>query len=240
MFSSTGTASVTCIVPARNEAGYLVELVDLILGLDLLDEVIICEGGSQDNTWEVAQQIEKKNPKHVKALKQSGKGLCNAVVEASRVATSDLILIWNADGTVPVEDTRKIIELAQQSRTGVTGNRLLGKMEKGAMRFANKIGNWAFAIAWVPLLRRKPIDLLCGTKIFPREVFDTLPQSLINLDPYGDFALIAHANTLGIPLQSITVNYRNRVYGESNIKRWSGGVQLLKTTIQIYALRIKS
>ena len=151
-----------------------------------------------------------------------------------------MILIWDADGTVSVEDTQGIIEFAQKNRVAATGNRLLGKMEKGAMRIANKVGNWAFAIVWIPLLKRRPIDLLCGTKIFPREVFDTLPKILIDSDPYGDFALISHCKKLGIQLESITVDYRKREYGQTNINRWSGGIQLLGATLHIYLLKLKS
>jgi hypothetical protein len=142
-------------------------------------------------------------------------------------------LIWDADGTISSKDSRRIIESAITSGAAATGNRLLGNMQKGSMRFANKIGNWLFALLWSGLLFRSPIDLLCGTKIFPRVVFDSLPAKLVQIDPYGDFALLANAKYLNIPIHSITVDYDARKYGKTNIKRWSGGVRLLIATAQI-------
>jgi len=217
----------------------LKELIGLIISLNVIEEIIICEGGSTDNTWDIALELQRSHPGLITAVKQTGKGKFNAVLEASKVSKSEMILIWDADGTVSVEDTRKIIEIARTNRVFATGNRLLGKMEKGAMRFANKLGNWAFAILWIPILQRGPMDLLCGTKIFPREVMETLPQVLKDSDPYGDFALLSHAKRLQIRIISIVVDYRQRAYGETNIDRWSGGVNLLMTTFKIFLITIK-
>jgi glycosyltransferase involved in cell wall biosynthesis len=225
--------SVGCIVPARNEAGHLNQVVDHIRSIPVINEIVIIEGGSSDNTFEVALKIAENFPKVVRVMKQTGKGKFNAVMEGSQICKSDFLLIWDADGTISSKDSERIIEHAIVNRAAATGNRLLGKMEKGSMQFANKIGNWLFALLWSLILRRKPMDLLCGTKIFPRVVFDSLPDKLLHVDPYGDFALLANAKYLSIPIHSIVVDYDARKYGTTNIKRWSGGVKLLLATVQI-------
>jgi glycosyltransferase involved in cell wall biosynthesis len=233
MGNSTKSTSVGCIVPARNEAGHLREVINHVLSLSAINQIVIVEGHSNDDTYEVALQIAKKHPSIIRVVKQTGKGKFNAVLEGSRICKSDFLLIWDADGTISSKDSRRIIESAITSGAAATGNRLLGNMQKGSMRFANKIGNWLFALLWSGLLFRSPIDLLCGTKIFPRVVFDSLPAKLVQIDPYGDFALLANAKYLNIPIHSITVDYDARKYGKTNIKRWSGGVRLLIATAQI-------
>lgn len=226
--------TIGCIIPARNEAGLLKELVNEILSVGVINEIILIEGGSTDETWRICQLLEQENKTRIKAIQQSGTGKFNAVLEGSRICTSDLILIWDADGTVAKTDVLKVINLSAETGFPVIGNRLTGKMEKKAMRRANKIGNWIFAIIWSPLLRQKPIDLLCGTKIFPKEVLTSLPKWLQKMDPYGDFALIAYSRKLKMKIKSQQVDYFARKYGSTNIARWRGGAKLAFCTLVIY------
>jgi glycosyltransferase involved in cell wall biosynthesis len=230
----TTKPTIGCVIPARNEAGYLKELINEILSIDKLDELIIVEGGSIDDTWRICQSLEEENKEKIKSIKQSGVGKFNAVLEGAEMCSSDLILIWDADGTVAKSDVLKVLDISSKSGNPVIGNRLTGKMEKKAMRHANKIGNWIFAILWSPLLGQKPIDLLCGTKIFPRDVYVNLPQWLQKIDPYGDFALIAYSRKLNLNITSQKVDYFARKYGSTNIARWRGGVRLTACTIAIY------
>ena len=208
--------------------------MDQALGLQAIIEIIIVEGGSTDNTWEVAQEIQRNNPGRVKISQQKGKGKFNAVLEGSKICSTDLILIWDADGTVPLLGTKKIIEIALETGNPVIGDRLRGKIAKGAMQKANWFGNWLFAILWSPILRKKPTDMLCGTKIFPTKIFREMPKWLVKNDPYGDFALVAFARARDLKISSSIVDYNARSYGVTNINRWSGAIQLFKTTVKVY------
>jgi glycosyltransferase involved in cell wall biosynthesis len=225
---------ISCIVPARNESGHLWELVEHIQSLPEISEIVIVEGGSSDDTWTVAQEIEKNSGGFVRSIQQTGNGKFNAVLDGSRICTATLAIIWDADGTVSQTDTKKILEKSLETQSPVIGNRLLGHIHKDSMRPANWIGNWVFAILWSPLLMTYPRDMLCGTKIFPIYIFNELPEWLKSIDPYGDFALVAFAKSKGLKIHSIPVDYYPRTYGSTNINRWSGGIRLLVTTLRIY------
>lgn len=229
------TRTITCIVPARNEAGHLRDVIDHVLSLLEISDIIIIEGGSTDNTWEVALDIEANNPKRVRALQQKKTGKFNAVSEAAALANSEMVLIWDADGTVPICCSQRLIASAIRSGNPTMGDRLRGDIQKGAMQKANWLGNWAFAILWAPILLRRPSDMLCGTKIVPTEIIQGIPSWLLKADPYGDFALIATSRMNGLSVDSIIVDYKARTYSSTNIKRWQGGFKLLLTTFRIYA-----
>lgn len=233
------TSKISCVVPARNEGGHLFELIEKIMRLEEISDIVIVEGGSSDDTWQVAKSIAAIDSTRISAIQQTGKGKFNAVIDGAELCQESLVLIWDADGTVPVTNTLEIIETALLNNCAVMGNRLVGSMEIGAMRKANKIGNWLFAFLWAPILNWKPVDLLCGTKLFPKEVFISIPESLLKADPYGDFALIANSIRLNYPLKSIPVDYTSRKYGETNIHRWSGGLRLLWVTAIVYSRRIQ-
>jgi glycosyltransferase involved in cell wall biosynthesis len=225
---------ISCIVPARNEGGHLEKLIIQILSIPTIAEVIIVEGGSSDDTWEIAQQLERKFVKKVRTLQQTGKGKFNAVLDGAACASGKLILIWDADGTVSSSDTEKIIHLSLQTSGPVIGNRLRGNIAPGAMQKANWLGNWIFAFLWAPILGDSPADMLCGTKIFEAETFTKLPTWLRNADPYGDFALVAFARVQNRKVRTVPVDYSARTYGTTNIHRWSGGCALLLCTMKIY------
>jgi glycosyltransferase involved in cell wall biosynthesis len=231
--SLVGKPGITCIVPARNESGHLKAVVEGIVSLNRVSEIIVVEGGSSDNTWQVAKNLEASKPFQIKAIKQEGSGKFNAVLEAAKLAEYSHIIIWDADGTVSLSDTKKLLEYfrVEASFDAVMGNRLAGEIHPGAMQRANWIGNWLFALLWWPILGLKnPSDLLCGTKIFPTEIFKRIPSWLNAVDPYGDFAIIATCRRYKIKIHSISVDYYPRTYGSTNIKRWSGGLRLLFTS----------
>jgi glycosyltransferase involved in cell wall biosynthesis len=237
---SSKNKTVCCVVPARNESGHLNEVLDNVLSVSEINEIIIIEGGSTDNTWDVAKSLSDKFPEKIKVFKQTGKGKFNAVMEGALASSSSQILIWDADGTVPLEDSRRVIAQSLATSRPAMGDRLRGKIEPGAMQAANWIANWGFAILWAPILKDLPRDMLCGTKIFPREIFTEMPKSLIEADPYGDFALVGHARMRKMKIESCVVNYGARTYGQTNIHRWSGGVQLLIATWKISAMLFQS
>jgi hypothetical protein len=167
-------------------------------------------------------------------LKQSKKGKFNAVLEGSNYIESDFTVVWDADGTVPVEASKALIKASIESDSLMIGDRLRGQIEPGAMQPANKVGNWAFAIAWAPILRLRPTDIFCGTKVGPSEIFRTIPEYFVKKDPYGDIALLLSARTLKIPINSIPVNYTARIYGNSKMRRWRMGMIFLKLTLVSY------
>ena len=231
---------LTCIVPARNEQGHLRQLIQEILSIKQINEIFIVEGGSTDDTFKEAERIASENSQKVKVLRQNGKGKFNAVLTGAHHATNDFIIIWDADGTVPIESTNKLINNVITKGVFTMGDRLRGKIEKGAMQKLNFIGNWLFAYAWSPILGTKPVDMLCGTKIIEKIVFQNIPNKLLTIDPYGDFALVAAARALGRKIESIPVNYSKRTYGATNINRWTGGIRLFGITVYVYGWIIKS
>ena len=239
MLRNKKQTGVTCIIPARNESGHIEAVVSHVLSIPEISEIVIVEGGSTDNTWEKIKGIERGTPQTVRSFQQTGKGKFNAVLEGASKAQFSYSIIWDADGTVPIECTKKILHHALTTGNATMGDRLRGNIEKSAMQPANFLGNWAFAILWSPIIKSKPRDMLCGTKVFETDVFVSIPHELRISDPYGDFALVATARLMGKKIDSVIVDYKARTYGETNIHRWSGGISLLKTSLLVYKMLIR-
>jgi SAM-dependent methyltransferase len=227
-------ATVTVVVPARNEAGNVDGAITRTPVMGAGTELIFVEGGSSDGTWERIQEAiaAYRGPLKLSAYKQTGKGKGDAVRVGFAKATGDLLMILDADLTVPPEELPVFYEAAVSGYADyLQGTRLVYPMEAGAMRFFNKLGNIAFSRLFTYLLQQPIKDTLCGTKVIWRTDYERLAAArhvFGDFDPFGDFDLIFGAARLNLKLGEIPVRYRDRVYGETNIQRWKHGWLLLK------------
>jgi SAM-dependent methyltransferase len=226
--------TVSVVVPARNEAGNVEPAVTRTPVMGGGTELVFVEGGSSDGTWERIQEVmaRYRGPLKLSAHRQTGKGKGDAVRLGFARSSGDLLMILDADLTVPPEDLPVFYETAVEGQADfLQGTRLVYPMEAGAMRFFNKLGNIAFSRLFTHLLQQPIKDTLCGTKVLWRRDYERIAANrhvFGDFDPFGDFDLIFGATRLNLKLGEIPVRYRDRVYGETNIQRWKHGWLLLR------------
>jgi hypothetical protein len=228
--------SLTCVIPARNEAGNIQEAIDRMPDLPAKIELIFVEGNSSDDTWEIIQQVVRdyKGDLSIKAFKQTGVGKADAVRLGFSHATGDILTILDADLTMPPELLpRFYYAYCHGLADFINGSRLVYPMEGEAMRFLNRLGNNFFArsLSWVLDIRLS--DSLCGTKLLARHDYERMiawRRDFGDFDPFGDFELLFPAAELGLDIVNIPIRYRARTYGETNISRFRHGLVLLKMT----------
>lgn len=226
--------SVSVIIPARNEAGNIENAILRLPQMGKHTEIIFVEGNSADNTWEVIQQVKEKyqTTYDIKILKQPRKGKADAVREGFKHASGDILMILDADLTVPPEDLPKFYNaIAQNKGDFINGTRLVYPMEKGAMRFLNYLGNHFFSWMFSFLLEQRFKDTLCGTKVIFKSDYLKLIKNRAyfgDFDPFGDFDLLFGAHKLNLKIVEVPIRYRERTYGDTNISRFKHGWILLK------------
>jgi SAM-dependent methyltransferase len=227
---------VSVIVAARNEAGNMPALFDRVPEMGAGTELILVEGHSTDGTYEaIEREMERCQRARTKLFRQIGKGKGDAVRLGFAHATGGVLMILDADLTVPPEDLPRFYE-AWRSGQGefINGVRLVYPRQDKAMRFFNLLGNKFFSLAFSWLLGQSIKDTLCGTKVLGRDQYEMIAANrgyFGEIDPFGDFDLIFGAAKNNLRIVDLPIRYRERIYGETNIRRWSHGVLLLKMVL---------
>ncbi len=232
--------SVSILIPARNEAGNIPNIFERLAGFDPKTELIFVEGHSTDDTWRVIQREVKKHPEfRCKTLHQPGIGKADAVRAGFNQASGDILMILDADLTVPPEVLDRFYQ-AIHTREGefINGVRLVYPLPRESMPAFNFIGNKFFSIAFTWLLGQPVKDTLCGTKVLFRSDYERIAANrnyFGDFDPFGDFDLLFGASRLGLKIVDIPIRYQERTYGTTNISRYRHGALLLR--MMLFAAR---
>lgn len=235
--------TISVIIPARNESGNIKAIFERTPKMGRETELIFVEGHSRDDTYAAIEREVAAHPGTSSRLfRQTGIGKADAVRLGFAEAKGDVLMILDADLTVPPEDLPRFYEALRSGKGEfINGVRLVYPMEKEAMQGLNFLGNKFFSLAFSWLLGQPIKDTLCGTKVLWKKDYELIAANrnyFGDFDPFGDYDLIFGAAKLNRKIVDLPIRYRERTYGSTNISRWKHGVLLLRMVI-FAAKRIK-
>ena len=228
--------STTVLVPCRNEQGNIEPAVRRIPRFCDDLEILFVEGNSKDNTLAEIERVIREYPAlDIKVLVQDGVGKGDAVRKGFDHASGEILMILDADLTMPPEDLPKFYQAIVSGKGEfINGSRLVYPMEGQAMRFLNFWANRVFALLFTWLLNQRYTDTLCGTKALKKSFYRKIEANRAyfgEFDPFGDFDLIFGATKLNLKTAEIPIRYADREYGETQISRFRHGWLLLKMVV---------
>lgn len=226
--------SVSIIVPARNEAGTIEVMARELPHLGSSTEIIFVEGHSRDTTLAEIRRVvgTYRGSKLLRYAVQEGEGKGDAVRKGFSMARGEVLIIYDADMTVPPQELEKFYRaLVEGKGDFINGSRLIYPMERQSMRTLNLIANKLFSKLLTWLLGQRVKDTLCGTKVLWKNGYEAIARHRAffgEFDPFGDFDLLFGAAKLHFKIIDMPIHYRERTYGATNIRRWKHGWLLLK------------
>jgi SAM-dependent methyltransferase len=228
--------STTIVIPCRDERDNIEPAIQRLPEFGGHQEIVFVDGHSGDGTPDEIRRVIRDYPdRDIKLLVQDGKGKGDAVRKGFADAKGDILMILDADLTVPPEDLPKFYDaLASDKGEFINGSRLVYPLEGEAMRSLNLLGNKFFAQAFSWLLGQRFKDTLCGTKVIRRRHYQQLVQNrpyFGDFDPFGDFDLLFGASKLNLKIVEVPIRYRRRTYGDTKISRFRHGLLLLRMVI---------
>ncbi len=233
---SAAPRKVSVIIPARNEAGNIEAAVRRTPEMGAGTELVFVEGHSRDETWAQIERVAREHAgRRIIALRQTGQGKGDAVRAGFAAATGDILMILDADLTVPPEELPKFYDVVATGHAEfANGVRLVYPMDEKAMQFLNLCANKAFGLIFTWLLGQPVKDTLCGTKVLSRAHYEKIAANRSyfgDFDPFGDFDLLFGAAKLDLKIADVPIRYRERTYGTTNIQRWHHGWLLLRMVL---------
>lgn len=231
--------SVSVVVPCKNERGNIADIVTRVPEMGSSTEILFVDGNSTDGTVEEIERHLSRRPGTRLIHQGAGKGKGDAVRKGFAAATGDILMILDADLTVPPEELPKFyLAIAEGKGEFINGSRLVYPMEGAAMRFLNAMGNKAFGVILSNIIEQSLKDTLCGTKVLFRRDYERIAANRAffgDFDPFGDFDLLFGAAKANLKIVELPVRYRARTYGDTKIHRFRHGALLAKMSTYAYS-----
>jgi glycosyltransferase involved in cell wall biosynthesis len=219
---------LTIMIPTYNEEGSIRDCIKRIPKMPWSTELLVVDN-SKDKTPDIVKNMMKsmKNLRLVHYLPAQGKG--HALKEGLKAARGEVVVICDVD--MDPKELKKVVKpIFDDEADFVNGSRLNRRMEKGAMSFTHKIGNFGFAVILSVLTRKYLRDSLCGFKAWRTKM---LPVSQLKENSWPDFELLVKARRNGMRIVDVPIRYTARRFGQAKMHTWRHGVKLLGMAIKL-------
>lgn len=196
---------VCVLLPAYNEAATIADVVTAYRE-EGLENVLVIDGGSEDDTRELAEGAGGR------VVEQRGSGKGQAVREAVHEhVQADYVLMADADATYDASDAKAMLDpLLSGEADHVIGNRF-ADMRDGAMTRFNRVGNRLINAAFRTIHGEDFGDILSGYRAFTRDSFEQLN---LTAEGFGiETELAVECVKHGFNVAVVPITYRPRPSG---------------------------
>jgi glycosyltransferase involved in cell wall biosynthesis len=223
---------VTVVIPTKNEAGNLKWVFDrLPAGLA---EVIIVDAQSTDNTVALARSLRDD----VVVVQQSRRGKGNALACAFAIATGDIVVMLDADGSAHPAEIVRFVHALQAGADFAKGSRFVAGGGSADITRLRRIGNGVLAGLVNRCFGTRYTDLCYGYNAFWVHCLPylDLPPVTGEQPVRGDGFEIETLINVRIAQSPLVVtevaSYESRrLHGVSNLNAWRDGWRVLRVIL---------
>lgn len=212
-------------MPAFNEEHTILEAVDRVLAQPFVEELIIVNDCSTDNTLEVITSIQDSRVKVLSHERNQGKGA--ALRTGIADATSDYVGIQDADLEYDPADLAKLlVPLVAGKADVVFGSRFLSGDAHRVLYFWHSVGNRLLTLASNMTSNLNLTDMETCYKVFRRELIQSIP---IQEDRFGfEPEITVKVARSGARVYEVGISYAGRSYEEGKKIGWKDGVSAFR------------
>jgi glycosyltransferase involved in cell wall biosynthesis len=218
------------VIPTYNEAENLPH-VFAELPLDL-HEVIVVDGHSVDDTIRVARHLRRD----VRIVMQTRRGKGNAMACGFAVATGDIIVMLDADGSADPAEIQRYVDALLDGADFAKGTRFARGGGSNDITRVRRAGNWMLNSLVNRVYGTGYTDLCYGYNAFWRHCLPRLalhPGPAADEKRWGDgFEIETIINTriarAGLVVREVPSYERPRIHGASNLNTFRDGFRVLR------------
>jgi len=215
--------TVSVVVPTLDEAKNLPHVLPGIP--DWVLEVIIVDGGSKDNTIEVAKELRDD----VVIIEDLTPGKGAALRRGFSVARGDIIVMIDADGSMDPGEISAFVGVLVGGADFAKGSRFLHGGGTADMEWYRRLGNFGLTLLVRMGFGGKYSDLCYGYNAFWKSAIERL-----ELDADGfeiETLMNVRALTAGLSVTEVPSFEAKRLYGSSHLNTITDGWRVLMTII---------
>lgn len=230
MFSKDPHPKFSAIVCTLNEAESLPHVLPKIP--QWVNEVILVDGHSTDNTVEVAQKLRPD----ITILYQPGKGKGDALRHGIENASGDIIVTLDADGATDPEDMPRFIEPLLNGYDFAKGSRFLEGSPK--MPRHRKFGNWVLATTSNILFGTKYTDICSGYNAFWKKALENIKLTSNGFEMEQEMNV--KVKKAGLKVIEVPYQDKGRISGSSKTQDVKQGFKDLLTIVRERFCRLRT
>ncbi len=220
----TTHARISVVIPAMNEERNIGWVLSRLPAE--IDEVILVDGNSQDETVAVSRAIRPDI--RVVGQKRPGKGA--ALRAGFDAARGDVVVMIDADRSMDPAEIDRFLALLEEGYDLVKGSRFLGDGGTTDMELLRRCGNAALRGLANSLYRTRFTDLCYGFMAFRR---DRLEALALEADGFEiETEIVVRAVKAGLRVGEVASFEEPRGHGESNLNTWRDGSRVLRTMLR--------
>jgi glycosyltransferase involved in cell wall biosynthesis len=221
---SQEVVTVSVIIPTLNEAANLAFVINTIP--DWVDEIIVVDGCSDDDTVRVAQVLRPD----VRIIRESRRGKGAAVRSGMEVAKGDILIIMDADGSMNGAEIGALRDALLSGADYVKGSRFCTNGGSVDITPLRRFGDWGICLLIRALFGAKYTD---GTYGFKGMWADCLDSIRIDTDGFEVELLIdIRAHRAGLRTVEVPCFETHRIHGNSNLNAVRDGLSCMRVILQ--------
>lgn len=213
---------LSIVIPAYNEENRLPATLDSIYkffaGKNLGYEIIVVNDGSTDNTSAIVNEYAKNYPQIKTIVNKVNKGKGFTIRTGVLAATSELILIDDADGSSPIEEFNHLETAINNGAQIAIGSRAKPDLNRtvNALVYRTYMGNTFNGIVQ-SLLLPGIYDTQCGFKLFKKDIAHDI-FSIATIDGYAfDVEILYIARLKKYRIEEVSINWNNVAGSKINV-----------------------
>lgn len=214
---------ISLIIPAYNESLAIGPVIEEYY--PYVDEIVIVDDGSSDNTYEIAARYTDDKVNVIRHEKNQGK--VGALMTGLNRSKGDIIVFTDADCTYPARYIPDFVRELDRGADLVLGSRVINADN---IPVFNRVGNFIFSTLATFISGKNITDGQTGLRAFKRSMYDSLHVSAKSLE--FETKMTVRAAKLGYSIVEIPIEYRERV-GVSKLHPLRDGYRMLRALLSI-------